>query len=132
MPDQMKNVLVITVVIFILILLWAVSIGITYWDAVSRRKLSGIETAAWVALVVLIPGIGFAAYLFTRLLGRALSPGQPVVSQTAAGNQSKTRVLNQNRGLAPSRRLNSCSLIPQKPSPSLMGQGLKRECENLQ
>jgi hypothetical protein len=77
MPESFKNVLIITVVIFFLILLWAISIGITYWDAVSRRKLSGIETAAWVGLVVLVPGVGFAAYLFTRLLGRVLAPNAP-------------------------------------------------------
>jgi hypothetical protein len=78
MPDQLKNALLIVVVIFFLILLWAISIGITYWDTVSRRKLSGVETAAWIALVVLIPGIGFAAYIFARLLGQALSPKQLV------------------------------------------------------
>jgi hypothetical protein len=81
MPDQLKNVIIITVVIFLLILLWAVSIGITYWDAVSRRKLPGIETAAWVGLVVLLPGIGFAAYLFARLLGSVLSPNQPAAEK---------------------------------------------------
>lgn len=77
----MKNLLIITVVIFVLIILWAISIGITYWDAASRRKLPGIETAAWIGLVALLPGVGFAAYWFARLLGSALSPKQPLVEQ---------------------------------------------------
>jgi hypothetical protein len=77
MPDQLKNLLLITIVVFLLIFLWAVSIAVTYWDAVTRRKLPGIEAAAWIGLVVLVPGVGFAAYLFTRLLGRGLSPSQP-------------------------------------------------------
>ena len=34
-----------------------------------------METAAWIGLVVLLPGIGFAAYLFGRLLEVVLSPG---------------------------------------------------------
>src|SRR5512135_3733973 len=81
MADQLKNTLILAVVIFGLILLWVASIGFTYWDAASRRKLAGIETAAWVGLVVVIPGIGFAAYLFSRLLGSALSPKPTVVEQ---------------------------------------------------
>jgi hypothetical protein len=86
MPEQLKNLLIITIVIFILFIFWAISIGITYLDAVSRRKLSGSETVAWIALVVLIPGIGFAAYLFARLLGGILSPSGP----TQAGNHAQT------------------------------------------
>jgi hypothetical protein len=74
MPEQLKNLLIISVVVLALFILWALTIGVTYWDVVSRRKLSGIETAAWVALVVLLPGIGFTAYLNARLLGALLSP----------------------------------------------------------
>lgn len=77
MPDQLKTLLIITSVVFALFALWAISIGITYWDIVSHRKLSGGVTAAWVALVVLIPGIGFVAYLFARLLEKLLSQDAP-------------------------------------------------------
>lgn len=77
MPEQLKTLLVITSIVVVLFTLWAISIGITYWDVVSRRKLSGIETAAWIALVALIPGIGFVAYLFALLLGILLSRGVP-------------------------------------------------------
>jgi hypothetical protein len=89
MPDQLKNVLITTVVVVILILLWAISIGFTYWDATSRRKLFGFETAAWMALVVLIPGIGFAAYIFARQLGRALTPDQPVLENPRRATRLK-------------------------------------------
>jgi hypothetical protein len=77
MPDPLKDILIFTLVIFVLVILWAITIGLTYWDAVSRRRLPGIETAAWVALVVLIPGVGFAAYGFARLLARPVSAGGP-------------------------------------------------------
>ncbi len=76
MPDQVKILLIIIVGFFFLFILWAISIGVTYWDSASRRKLSGIETAAWVGLVVLIPGIGFAGYLFGRVLEAFLSSGR--------------------------------------------------------
>ena len=77
MPDQLKTLLIITGVVLAFFTLWAISIGTTYWDIVSRRKLSGVEIAAWMALVVLIPGIGFAAYLLVRLLERLLSGSVP-------------------------------------------------------
>jgi hypothetical protein len=77
MADPLKNLFILTAVVIVLIALWAITIGFTYWDAVSRRKLPGIETAAWVALVVLLPGVGFAAYILGRLLGGTPSPGSP-------------------------------------------------------
>lgn len=89
MSNQLQNLLFNIVVIFILILLWAITIGITYWDAASRRKLPGIETAAWVALTALIPGIGFAAYLFARLLAKSLSPNHPVAENPRRGTMIK-------------------------------------------
>ena len=97
MPDQMKTVLLVTVVLFIVIVLWAISIGITYWDAASRRKLPGIEIAAWIALVVFIPGIGFAAYFFARLLGNSLSPNHQKVERPR-------RLTNLKRQLIPEQR----------------------------
>lgn len=78
MPDPLKNLVVITVIALVLIVLWAITIGFTYWDAVSRRKLSGIETTVWMALVVFIPCVGFVAYMLTRQLKRAYFSGGPV------------------------------------------------------
>jgi pSer/pThr/pTyr-binding forkhead associated (FHA) protein len=71
MPDQFKNLLIITGVVIVLFSLWLTTIGITYWDAASRRKLSRIETTAWIVLVALVPGIGFAVYFLARLVRRA-------------------------------------------------------------
>ena len=87
--SDLKNILFIIIGAFILIILWAITIGFTYWDAASRRKLPGIETAAWVGLVALIPGVGFAAYLFARLLGNALSPNHPFVENPRRGTMIK-------------------------------------------
>jgi hypothetical protein len=82
MPDPLKNLVIITVIALVLIVLWAITIGFTYWDAVSRRKLSGIETMVWMALVVFIPGVGFAAYILTRQLKGAHFPGSPARETT--------------------------------------------------
>jgi hypothetical protein len=75
MPEQFSKLFIITAVVLGLLFLWVICIAITFWD-LSRRELSGTEKAAWMALVVLIPGIGFAGYLFSRLLGGFFSPGR--------------------------------------------------------
>jgi hypothetical protein len=75
MTDQLSNLLIVTGVLLGLFFLWVLSIGITYWD-VSRRNLPRSEVAAWMALVVVLPGLGFAAYLLMRLVGAFLSPGR--------------------------------------------------------
>jgi hypothetical protein len=75
MPEPLKNLVITIVIVFVLIVLWAITIGFTYWDAVSRRKLSGIETMIWMALAVLIPGAGFVVYLLARQLERVDGQG---------------------------------------------------------
>ncbi len=75
MSPQYSNLIIITLVVLALLFLWVICIAITFWD-LSRRELSGAEKAAWMALVILIPGIGFAGYLFSRLLGVFFSPGR--------------------------------------------------------
>jgi len=76
MSDQISFLLTVTCIVIGLFLLWAISIGITYWDA-SRRNLPTGEIIAWMILVTIIPYIGFAAYLFSRLLAATLSPREP-------------------------------------------------------
>lgn len=76
MTDQVQTILLYTCLIFGLLLLWAASIGFTFWDA-SRRKLPTGELIAWIALAALMPLIGAVAYLFSRLLSRLFSPGSP-------------------------------------------------------
>lgn len=80
MSEQLKNLLLTTLIVLAIFLLWALSIGATYWDS-SRRKLSGAQTALWMILVVLLPGVGFAAYLFSKLLLSLPSPGRDPVRQ---------------------------------------------------
>ncbi len=75
MPELSRNLIIISVVVLLLLAMWVLSIGVTCWDVLRRKKLSEIEKGAWIALVVLIPGIGFAGYLLGRLLGVILSPG---------------------------------------------------------
>lgn len=75
MSEQLSTLLIVTLAVLALIFLWVCSIAATFWD-VSRRKLPAGQTAAWMALVVLVPGIGFGAYLFSRLLGLFFSEGR--------------------------------------------------------
>ena len=76
MSDQISFLLTLTCVVLGLFLMWAISIGTTYWDA-SRRNLPTGEIIAWMILVTLVPYIGFAAYLLSRLLAATLSPREP-------------------------------------------------------
>jgi hypothetical protein len=68
------NFLLIIIAGSVLLTLWILSIGFTCWDVITRRRLSRIESGAWIALVILIPGIGFLGYLLSRFLGFTLSP----------------------------------------------------------
>jgi hypothetical protein len=76
MTDQVQTILLYTCLIFGFLLFWAASIGFTFWDA-SKRKLSAGELVGWVALAALMPLIGAAAYLFSRILSVLFSPGGP-------------------------------------------------------
>ena len=76
MDDQLSTLLLYTAICVGSLLLWLGTVGIAYWDT-SRRELGRAEQIAWLALVGVVPGIGFLAYLFSRLLGAALSPRQP-------------------------------------------------------
>jgi len=60
----------------LLVILWGLSIAAAYWDL--KRHLSPpAEMLAWLAVVVLLPGLGLAAYLLFRFFGWVfpLAPG---------------------------------------------------------
>ena len=71
----------------LLVVLWALSIGAAYWD-LKGQSLSPSEKVAWLALVALLPGLGLAAYLLSRLFGRAF----PVPPNGAPVGTAKRRV----------------------------------------
>lgn len=73
MSDQLLAILIITGVALLCILLWGFSIAFVFWD-VNRRQMPAREQVAWLALTIIIPFVGFVAYLFTRLLNSFLSP----------------------------------------------------------
>ena len=56
-------------------LLWAGSVAFTVWD-VHRRGANTGSVIAWLALVVLLPLIGFLAYLVFRVFTALFSPGK--------------------------------------------------------
>lgn len=53
--------------------LWGISVGAAFWD-LRRIGVHGTDRAAWLALVVLVPGVGMLGYLTWRMLGSTLSP----------------------------------------------------------
>lgn len=76
MQGELQFYLVLAAAAFFLAVLWAASFAYTYWD-VRQRHLSSLEGLAWVALVAVLPLIGFFAYLFARLLVSFFSPRSP-------------------------------------------------------
>lgn len=74
MSDQLTDILLLSLIVILFLVFWALSIALVYVDLL-RRKLSGKEMVAWLGLVALLPVIGVAAYLFARMLVRFFSPG---------------------------------------------------------
>jgi hypothetical protein len=84
MSDQLPAVLVISGVALLCTLFWGFTIAFVFWD-VNRRQTPAREQIAWLVLTLIIPFVGFAAYLFTRLLNRVLSP--PVQAEHSDGQR---------------------------------------------
>jgi hypothetical protein len=76
----------------LLVVLWGLSIAAVYWD-LKRRFLPRGESLAWLALVGLVPGLGLAAYLLSRLFGRAF----PLPPAGAPAGTAKKRVTQLRR-----------------------------------
>lgn len=78
--EQFLRLIIFLVLLLGFVVLWFVSVGITYWDT-SRRELHSPEKFAWLALVFVLPVLGFGAYLFTRLLDLIFSSGKSTAAQ---------------------------------------------------
>ncbi len=73
MSAELGNALLILMVVCLCLLLWAVSLAGTFVD-LRRRGVQQSEQVAWLALVALLPGLGLAAYLLSRLLSFVFAP----------------------------------------------------------
>lgn len=125
MSEQISFLLTVTCIVLGLFLLWAISIGITYWDA-SRRRLPAGEIVAWMLLVTLVPLVGFVAYLFSRLLAATLSPPHARVQPS---KQRVTMLKNRpnpepNTGTIPAADL-LLSTVPEAIHLQANGQGVR-------
>ena len=69
MPDQFVELVKIAGITTLITLLWAGSIAFTYWDT-HRRRVGVGEAVVWLAVVALLPLIGFLIYLVIRVLTR--------------------------------------------------------------
>jgi hypothetical protein len=67
----------------LILLVWVASIGFVYWD-VYRRDLQGRQQLAWLAVVALLPVIGFVIYLFARFILTRFPVGAPNPSRKSA------------------------------------------------
>jgi hypothetical protein len=70
LPPELSKSSSLIAEIGLLVVLWGLSIGAVYWD-LKRQSLPRGEKLAWLALVSLVPGVGLAAYLLSRLFSRA-------------------------------------------------------------
>lgn len=77
MSNQLQTILIISGIALICTLIWGFSIAFVFWD-VNRRERPVREQFGWLALTVILPFIGFAAYLFASLLNRFLTPQHPL------------------------------------------------------
>ncbi len=75
MTEEARNIAFILLLSCLCFLLWTVSIIGSYID-LRRRNLPTTEQIAWTALVIILPGLGFTAYLFARLLAVFFTPPQ--------------------------------------------------------
>lgn len=93
MSEDTRNLLFFTLLSCLCVLLWAVTTVAVYVD-LRRRNLSGVEQAAWVALALFFPGLGFGAYLFARLLAALFTPpsNPPPHAGGEGGGGGKKRV----------------------------------------
>lgn len=74
MSAQFSDLVRIAGITILITLLWAASVAFTYWDT-HRRRPGGGKAFVWLALVALLPFIGFVAYIFSQSLTLILSPG---------------------------------------------------------
>jgi hypothetical protein len=75
MPEQFVTVLIYTGIALGVMIFWGITIGIVYLD-INRRDLVGKEQVIWIAVVFLLPLVGFFIYLTVRVLGRYFQPAQ--------------------------------------------------------
>jgi hypothetical protein len=68
------------------LIFWAASIGFVYWD-VYRRNLPWRQQIVWIAVVALIPLLGFLIYLFARFV----FPSRPIGSEASPGAARPSR-----------------------------------------
>jgi len=71
---QFSDLVRIAGITALMTLLWAGSIAFTYWD-LHRRDSAGGKTTLWLLLVVLLPLVGFAIYVFVKILNKILPSG---------------------------------------------------------
>jgi hypothetical protein len=76
----------------LLLVFWAASIGFVYWD-VYRRNLPWRQQITWIAVVALLPLLGFFIYLFVRFISPLLPGGLEAGPriQKRSGSQLKKR-----------------------------------------
>jgi hypothetical protein len=65
MSDQFLDLILVAGITILITLLWAASIAYTYWDTHNVRPASR-SPSFWMALVVLLPFVGFTAYILYR------------------------------------------------------------------
>jgi len=123
MTPETRNIAFVLLLSCLCILAWAIAAMGSYID-LRRRNISFDEQIAWIALIVLVPGLGFAGYLFSRLLYAYLSPPKTVAPPKKRVTQAY-RATDQDirSGTIPAFELIKPTLADQPLSPHRFGTG---------
>lgn len=121
MTQETRNIAFFVLLSCLCILAWGVTVLGSLFD-LRRRKLPSNEQIAWIALIALVPGFGFAGYLFSRLLSTYLSP-PPTVAPPKKRETQAYRITDQDirSGTIPAAELINPTLADQPPPSARLG-----------
>lgn len=91
MPVQFSDLVRIAGITILLTVLWAASIAFVFLDN-HRRGTAGIKTYFWLALVALLPFIGFVVYFTFRIFSLL---GSLMIARTDQGSRRETGLKQQ-------------------------------------
>jgi hypothetical protein len=90
MPSKFLSIFMVLSGGFLFLIFWAASIGFVYWD-VYRRNLPWRQQIIWIAIVALLPLLGFFIYLFARFIFPSVPSGSESSPKIWKGSRSQVR-----------------------------------------
>lgn len=89
MDDPLISLLKVAGITLVITLLWAFTLGASYWDLQNRKQAGRqVNTLVWMVVVAFLPFVGFIAYLIARFLFRPAAQN----GQAQPGDLRVTRI----------------------------------------